>query len=219
MSLKSNIEKIENVLDGTSANLIIVTKTRPLEKLIDLYSIGYKVFGENRVQELVEKYEHLPKDIEWHLIGHLQTNKVKYIAAFVHTIHSVESFKLLQEINKQAQKHNRVVNCLLQIYIAKEESKFGLSETEALEILNHSELPSMRNVLIKGVMGMATNTSDNEVVKREFKSLKSFFEQIKNIKKDNVSLTEISMGMSNDYPLAVAEGSTLVRVGSAVFVD
>lgn len=217
MSLYSNIQKITTALSGSNCQLIIVTKTKPIDTLQEVYDLGYKVFGENRVQELVEKYEALPKDIVWHLIGHLQTNKVKYIAPFVSLIHSVESFKLLEEINKQAAKNNRVINCLLQIYIAKEETKFGLSEQEAIDILQLEELNNLLNIKIIGVMGMATNTVDIEVVKNEFRTLKSFFDQIKFIQKPNVALTEISMGMSGDYELAAQAGSTMVRVGSAVF--
>ena len=217
MNIASNIQKILSELKDKNCKLIIVTKTRPVEVLKQVYDLGYKVFGENRVQELTEKYEVLPKDIEWHLIGHLQTNKVKYIAEFVSLIHSVESFKLLEEINKQAAKCNRVIPCLLQIYIAKEETKFGLSETEALDLLNSNELTTLQNIRIVGVMGMATNTTDIAIVKNEFKSLKIFFDSIKHISKPNISLSEISMGMSNDYQFAADAGSTMVRVGSAVF--
>ena len=217
MNIASNIQKIQSNLSGKNCKLIVVTKTRPVETLKEVYDLGYKVFGENRVQELTEKYETLPKDIEWHLIGHLQTNKVKYIAGFVNLIHSVESFKLLEEINKQAAKHNRVIPCLLQIYIAKEETKFGLTESEALDLLNSNELSTLQNIKIVGVMGMATNTTDITIVQKEFKSLKTFFDSIKHITRPNVALSEISMGMSNDYQIAAETGSTMVRVGSAVF--
>lgn len=215
MQLQKNIKTIEENLSGSDCKLIIVTKTRPVEVLQQVYDLGYKTFGENRVQELVSKYEALPKDIEWHLIGHLQSNKVKYIAPFVSLIHSVESFELLKEIDKQALKHNRIINCLLQVYIAKEETKFGLSEPELVEILDN--VSSFKNIKIVGLMGMATNTENQETVRQEFKTLKNLFDQVKTIKTENIDLTEISMGMSNDYMIAKEEGSTLVRIGSAVF--
>lgn len=215
MQLQKNIKTIENNLSGSDCKLIIVTKTRPVEVLQEVYDLGYKTFGENRVQELVSKYEALPKDIEWHLIGHLQSNKVKYIAPFISLIHSVESFELLKEIDKQALKHNRIINCLLQVYIAKEETKFGLSEPELVEILN--TITSFKNIKIVGLMGMATNTENIVTVRNEFKSLKNLFDKVKTIKTENIDLIEISMGMSNDYIIAKEEGSTFVRVGSAVF--
>jgi pyridoxal phosphate enzyme (YggS family) len=217
MSLKSNIQQIEEKLKLFDTHLIIVTKTKPISLLMEVYDLGYRVFGENRVQELVEKHENMPKDIVWHLIGHLQTNKVKYIAPFVSLIHSVDSFKLLEEINKQALKNNRIIDCLLQIYIAKEESKFGLSEAETLEILNDINLAKSTNIKIVGLMGMASNTADNAIVEKEFATLKHFFEEIKTISRPNVNLTQLSMGMSNDFELAAKIGSTMVRVGSAVF--
>lgn len=215
MQLQKNIKTIEENLSGSDCKLIIVTKTRPVEVLQEVYDLGYKTFGENRVQELVSKYEALPKDIEWHLIGHLQSNKVKYIAPFISLIHSVESFELLKEIDKQALKHNRIINCLLQVYIAKEETKFGLSEPELVEILN--TITSFKNIKIVGLMGMATNTENIVTVRNEFKSLKNLFDKVKTINTENIDLTEISMGMSNDYIIAKEEGSTFVRVGSAVF--
>jgi PLP dependent protein len=215
MDISQNISKIAAELAPFSAKLIAVTKMRSLDLLTELYNTGHKIFGENKVQELVPKYEALPKDIEWHLIGHLQTNKVKYIASFVHTIHSVDSLKLLEEINKQAAKNQRVINCLLQMYIAKEETKFGLDEGEAADILK--EIEAFENIKIVGVMGMATNTSDINLVRNEFKSLKSFFDKIKTINTHNIEMTEISMGMSGDYLVAAQEGSTMVRIGSAIF--
>ncbi len=217
MSIAENIARIKAEIAPFQTRLVAVTKLRPIESLQELYDTGHKVFGENRVQELVPKYEALPKDIEWHLIGHLQTNKVKYIAQFVHTIHSIDSFKLLEEVNKQAAKNGRIISCLLQMYIAKEETKFGLDELEALQILNSVELEQLKNVRIIGVMGMATNTDNMEVVRNEFRTLKTFFESVRLIKKDNVQFSEISMGMSGDYLLAAEEGSTMVRVGSAIF--
>ncbi|MDH4461277.1 MAG: YggS family pyridoxal phosphate-dependent enzyme [Spirosomataceae bacterium] len=219
MNIATNIAHILSDLAGTSAKLVAVTKTKPIELLQEAYDANCKVFGENKVQEMVSKWEVLPKDIEWHLIGHLQTNKVKYMAEFVSLIHSVDSLKLLQEIDKQAAKHQRRIDCLLQIYIAKEDTKFGLSEEEALEILHSEEFKTMKNIRIVGVMGMATNTDDLTQIRLEFRSLKAFFEQLKSTfqSTENLALAEISMGMSGDYLIAAEEGSTLVRVGSAIF--
>lgn len=183
---------------------------QPPEKLMEVYNAGHKIFGENKVQEMVDKHEILPKDIEWHLIGHLQTNKAKYIAPFVSMIHSVDSLKLLQEINKQAGKNKRVIDCLLQIYIAKEESKFGLDITEAEYIINSEALKAMKNVRIVGLMGMATNTDNKELISNEFKSLKLFFDK-------NPSFSVLSMGMSSDYLIAIENGSNMIRVGSSIF--
>ncbi len=219
MNIAQNIQNINSSLAGTSARLIAVTKTKPIEDLQAAYDADCKIFGENKVQEMVQKWDVLPKDIEWHLIGHLQSNKVKYMAHFVAMIHSIDSLKLLQEVDKQALKYERVIDCLLQIYIAQEETKFGLSQEEALEILDSPELKTMKNVRIVGVMGMATNTDNQEQIRLEFRGLKSFFETLKSRypATDNIQLKEISMGMSGDYLLATEEGSTLVRVGSAIF--
>jgi PLP dependent protein len=219
MNIAKNIEKINSSLSGTDARLIAVTKTKPIQDLQEAYQANCKIFGENKVQEMVQKWEVLPKDIEWHLIGHLQSNKVKYMAPFVSVIHSIDSLKLLQEVDKQALKNNRTIDCLLQIYIAQEETKFGLSQEEALEILESEEFKLLQNIRIVGVMGMATNTDDQEQVRLEFRSLKLFFDQLKSTlpAMNNVSLKEISMGMSGDYLIAAEEGSTLVRVGSAIF--
>ena len=219
MNIAQNIEKIKAELVGTSARLIAVTKTKPVEDLQAAYDGNCKVFGENKVQEMVEKWEVLPKDIEWHLIGHLQSNKVKYMASFVSMIHSIDSLKLLQEVDKQALKNNRVIDCLLQIYIAQEETKFGLSEDEAREILDSEEFKAMKNVRIVGVMGMATFTDNQEQIRLEFRGLKAFFEALKTkyAPAINLQLMEVSMGMSGDYLIAAEEGSTLVRVGSAIF--
>lgn len=220
MSIAENIQKIEAEI-APDAKLIAVTKTKPVEMLMEAYNAGFKRYGENKVQEMEMKHEQMPKDIEWHLIGHLQTNKVKYIAPFVAMIHSVDSFKLLQEINKQAAKNNRVINCLLQLFIAQEETKFGLSEEEAKELLTSDAFKELKNVRIVGLMGMASNTDDEAQIRREFKSLKLFFEHLKkwsvDCKLPTVNLKELSMGMSSDYRIAVEEGSTLVRVGSAIF--
>ena len=219
MSVAKNIEEINTSLMGTSARLIAVTKTKPIEDLQAAYDANCKIFGENKVQEMVQKWEVLPKDIEWHLIGHLQSNKVKYMASFVAMIHSIDSLKLLQEVDKQALKHERVIDCLLQIYIAQEETKFGLSQEEALEILESAAFKAMKNVRIVGVMGMATNTDNQMQVRLEFRNLKTFFDALKSkySEKHNLQFKEISMGMSGDYLVAAQEGSTLVRVGSAIF--
>lgn len=200
------------------ARLLAVSKTKPAAMLAEAYEAGQRLFGENHVQEMVAKQAALPADAEWHLIGHLQTNKVRYIAPFVSLIHSVDSLKLLQEINKQGAKAGRVINCLLQIYIAQEETKFGLSEEEALAILQGPELAAMEHVCITGFMGMATNTGDMAQVRREFASLKRFFDQcVAQFSSPRIKLRELSMGMSSDYEIALEEGATLVRVGSAVF--
>jgi PLP dependent protein len=219
MAIAQNIQYINDSLKGTTARLIAVTKTKPIEDLQAAYEANCKIFGENKVQEMVQKWEVLPKDIQWHLIGHLQSNKVKYMAHFVSMIHSIDSLKLLQEVDKQAFKANRVIDCLLQIYIAQEETKFGLSQEEALEILDSNEFKNMKNVRIVGVMGMATNTDNQEQIRLEFRGLKESFEELKSKypSTDNLYLKEISMGMSGDYLIAAEEGSTLVRVGSAIF--
>ncbi len=217
MSIPQNIQKIEDEI-APDAKLIAVTKTKPVEMLMEAYNAGFKRYGENKVQEMEMKHEQMPKDIEWHLIGHLQTNKVKYIAPFVAMIHSVDSFKLLQEINKQAAKNNRVIDCLLQLFIAQEETKFGLSEEEAKELLTSDAFKELKNVRIVGLMGMASNTDNEAQIRKEFKSLKKFFDELNSsLCTQNSTLTELSMGMSSDYLIAVEEGSTLVRVGSAIF--
>lgn len=215
-TIAENIAAIEEQLQG-KARLIAVTKTKPVEILQETYDAGFRRFGENKVQEMTAKYDALPKDIEWHMIGHLQSNKVKYMAPYVSMIHSVDQFKLLKEINKEAKKNDRVINCLLQIFIAEEETKFGLSETEAREILESEELASLNNIKIVGLMGMASNTDDNNKVRQEFRALKNMFESLKSYDKENVEMKELSVGMSGDFPIAVEEGSTFVRVGSAIF--
>jgi pyridoxal phosphate enzyme (YggS family) len=217
-SIKENVDEILSKLENTEAKLIAVTKTHPLEKLQILYDLGCKTFGENRVQELTEKYEKLPKDIEWHLIGTLQTNKTKYIAPFVSMIHSVESFKLLKEINKRAKQNERVIECLLQMHIAEEDTKFGLDEKELYEILESEELKAFENIKLVGLMGMATFTENENQVRSEFKKLKILYDKVKaNFTTQNIDFRELSMGMSGDYPIAIQEGTTLVRVGSAIF--
>ena len=216
MPIQNNLHKIKSSLPR-QVTLIVVTKTHPVNKLQEVYDAGHKIFGENKVQELVDKYEALPKDIEWHLIGHLQSNKVKYIAPFVSFIHSVDSLKLLQEINKQAEKNNRIINCLLQIYIAKEETKFGLSFEEAEQLINSKELQDLKNIKITGFMGMATNTENKEQINNEFKSLKQFYDKFSNFSIFNLQLSNLSMGMSSDYLMAIEQGSTMIRVGSSIF--
>lgn len=219
MDIAQNIKNINIKLTPTNTKLVAVSKTKPAEMIQEAYDSGWRRFGENKVQEMVEKHETLPKDIEWHLIGHLQSNKVKYIAPFVSLIHGVDKAKLLKEINKQAAKHNRVVNCLLQLHIAQEDTKFGLSFAEAKEILASDGFAQMKNVSVVGVMGMATFTEDETQIRNEFRSLKTFFDEIKGEfdHLSNVDLQEISMGMSGDYEVAIQEGSTMVRVGSAIF--
>jgi PLP dependent protein len=218
MNIKNNIERFTQVLPA-NCRLIAVSKTQPAEKLQEAYDAGQRIFGENKTQELTAKYEALPKDIEWHMIGHLQTNKVKYIAPFVSLIHSVDSFKLLSEINKQAVKVNRTINCLLQVYIANEDTKFGFSETELIEMLNSDSFKGLSNIKIYGLMGMATLTEDEKQIRKEFRNLKSLFEKIKTMQLPSLDMRELSMGMSSDYKIALEEGSTLIRIGTAIFGD
>jgi len=221
MAIAEQISLINKQLNDSAARLIVVTKTRSIAELQETYAAGAIEFGENRVQEMVEKQAVLPKDILWHQIGHLQTNKVKYIAPFVHLIHSVDSLNLLKEINKQGAKNNRIIHCLLQIFIATEESKFGLDFKEAEALLMNPAFAEMQNIRIVGLMGMASFTADEEQIRREFKSLADFFQQLKNnktgISTGLVEWAELSMGMSGDYLIAVELGATLVRVGSAIF--
>ena len=218
MGVKESIIHFQQVLAGTNCKLIAVSKTQPVPALEEAYEAGQRIFGENKAQEMVAKAEVLPADIEWHMIGHLQTNKVKNIAPFVHTIQSVDSLRLLEEINKQAVKNNRNINCLLQLYIAEEESKFGLSVNEAEELLASDSYKQMENIKIAGVMGIATNTDAENQIRKEFKELKRIFDTLKSrYFQDNAAFKEISMGMSSDYKLAIAEGSTMVRVGSSIF--
>ncbi len=214
--ITDNIHQIDRELQGR-ARLIAVTKTKSVDMLQEAYDAGCRLFGENKVQEMVDKQPQLPADVEWHLIGHLQTNKVKYMAPFVAMIHSVDSLKLLQEINRQAAKHNRVIACLLQIYIADEETKFGLLPDEAETLLHDPVLTDLSNVRIAGLMGLATNTDDENQIRQEFRGLKQLYDKLAQIHKPNCQFTELSMGMSGDYRMAVEEGSTLVRVGSAIF--
>lgn len=218
MDIRNNLQAIENELKGTSCKLIAVSKTKPISLLMEAYEAGCRRFGENKVQEMTEKAEQMPQDIQWHMIGHLQSNKVKYIAPFVHLIHSVDSLKLLQEINKQAFKNNRIIDCLLQIHIAEEETKFGMDKEEVEALLSSEEFKALQNIRIKGLMGMATFTDNQEQVRKEFRSLKQLFDQLKSkYQSAGIDWQEISMGMSGDYKIAIEEGSTLIRVGSSIF--
>ena len=218
MSIKNNIEKLKKELQEYNCSLIAVSKTHPVELIKEAYDAGQRDFGENKVQELVDKQPQLPGDIRWHLIGHLQRNKVKYIAPFVHMIHSVDSEKLLKEIEKQGRREDRTISCLLQVHIASEESKFGLSEDALDALINGDVLSQAKHVKVKGLMGMATFTDDEEQIRSEFKKLKSIFDRLKNSSlPDNAVMEELSMGMSSDYSIALEEGSTMVRVGSAIF--
>jgi pyridoxal phosphate enzyme (YggS family) len=212
-------ENIKNILKSIpeEVTLVAVSKTKPVSDLMEAYNSGQRVFGENKIQEMVEKHEEMPKDIEWHMIGHVQTNKIKYMAEFVSLIHGVDSYKLLKEINKQAKKHDRIMDCLLQIKIADEDSKFGMSSNEAIEILQSKEFSELKNVCILGVMGMATFTDNQEQIKSEFSFLKTTFGTLKKLETQNFKPEIISMGMSGDYELAIECGSTMIRVGSSIF--
>jgi len=215
--IQENLTKIRQTIPS-NVTLVAVSKTKPVELLEEVYATGQRVFGENKVQEMTDKYEQMPKDIQWHLIGHLQSNKVKFIAPFVAMIHSVDSMKLLQEINKEAKKNNRIIDCLLQFHIAEEETKFGLSIEEATEIIETKEFVEMQHISIVGIMGMASFTKNQEQVRQEFRTLESYFKILKShFFKFNTDFKEISMGMSGDYLLAIEEGSTMVRVGSSIF--
>ncbi len=217
MNIAENINSIKNNLPE-NVRLVAVSKTKPNEDILEAYNAGHKIFGENKIQDLVRKYEQLPKDIEWHFIGHPQTNKVKYIAPFVHLIHGVDSLKLLKVIDAEGKKNNRQIGCLLQFHIAEEDTKFGLSLSESKEILESKEFKNLGNVFIAGVMGMATYTENTQQIRNEFKSLKTIFNALKNEYFSAIkNFSEISMGMSDDYQIAIEEGSTMIRVGSKIF--
>lgn len=217
MSIAENIDLVKSHLP-VQVKLVAVSKTKPVEMLMEAYRHGQRAFGENKVQEMVAKYEAMPKDIEWHFIGHLQTNKIKYMASFVHLIHGVDSFKLLKTIDAEARKVGRIIPCLLQFHIAEEETKFGLSLDEALEMLGSEEYRALKHISLSGVMGMATFTDDETQIRKEFAALKSYFDNLKtNYFSGNPQFKEISMGMSGDYLIAVEEGSTMVRIGSTIF--
>ncbi|QXP69863.1 YggS family pyridoxal phosphate-dependent enzyme [Polaribacter sp. R2A056_3_33] len=211
--IKENLLEIKQSLPE-NVTLVAVSKTKPLEDLQEAYAAGQRIFGENKIQEMVDKYDALPKDIQWHMIGHLQSNKVKYMAHFVDLIHGVDKFSTLKEINKQAKKHDKVINCLLQVKIAKEDTKFGLSFDEINEILASEAFAELKNIKITGFMGMATFTDNKKQLEEEFSSLNTFFNELKTQK---LSLKTLSMGMSGDYMLAIENGSNMVRVGSSIF--
>lgn len=213
MSIKKNLLKILDDLPK-EISLVAVSKTKSNEEIMEAYEAGQRIFGENKIQEMALKWSELPKDIEWHMIGHVQTNKVKYMGEFVSLIHGVDSLKLLKEINKQAIKHNRKINCLLQMHIAQEQTKFGLNETELFELIGSEEFGNLKNLKIKGLMGMATFTDNEEQIAKEFSYLYSIYSKLKNRIPD---VNVLSMGMSGDYKIAIQRGSTMVRIGSSIF--
>lgn len=216
MIIKNNLQDILNSIPS-HVTLVAVSKTKPVSDIMQAYDAGHRVFGENKVQDMVEKYEEMPKDIEWHMIGHLQRNKVKYMSSFVSLIHGVDNFKLLKEIDKQAKKHDRVIDCLFQIKIAEEDSKFGMSAKDASKILSSKEFSELKNINVTGVMGMATFTDDESQIKQEFNNLKNTFDSLKSLETFNFKPETISMGMSGDYKLAINCGSNMIRVGSSIF--
>lgn len=216
MNIAENLSQIISSLPS-HVTLVAVSKTKPVADLMEAYHAGQRIFGENKIQEMTEKWEQMPKDIQWHMIGHVQSNKVKYMIPYVSLIHGVDSLKLLKEINRLAAKWKRTVDCLLQIHIAEEDTKFGLDEKEIHEILNSEELKTFENIRIVGLMGMATFTENQEQIKREFLHLKSIFDQYNQLNTANCRLNILSMGMSGDYQLAIECGSTMVRIGSSIF--
>lgn len=218
MGIKENLDSIKKTIKNPACNLIAVSKTQSVEAIMEAYEAGQRDFGENKVQEMTDKQASLPKDIRWHMIGHLQTNKVKYLIPYVYLIHGVDSFKLLLEINKQAEKSDTIINCLLQVHIAQETHKFGFDESELETLISGDDIRKLKNIQIQGLMGMATYSEDLEVVRKEFKYLKSLRDKLNSSElPSNVSLKELSMGMSGDYLLAIEEGSSMVRIGSAIF--
>lgn len=217
MSVSENLDNLRKELPER-IKIVAISKTKPEEIILEAYRAGHKIFGENKVQELVSKYENLPKDIEWHMVGHLQTNKVKYIAPFISLIHSADSLKLLTVINKEALKNNRIIDCLLQLRIASEETKYGATFNEIRNIISSKEFREMKNVRITGLMGMATFTSDKTIISKEFSYLAECFRQLKELfYSDSGYFKELSMGMSDDYHLALQAGSTMIRIGSLIF--
>lgn len=214
--IKDNLQHIVSQLPE-QVTLVAVSKTKPVSDLMEAYNAGQRIFGENKIQEMVEKHEQMPKDIQWHMIGHVQRNKVKYMASFVSLVHGVDNFKLLKEIDKQAQKHDRVIDCLLQIKIASEESKFGMTKHEAVQIITSEMFSELKHVRVVGLMGMATFTDNLEQIAQEFKYLKQTFDELQQHQAENCKLETLSMGMSGDYQLAIECGSTMVRVGSSIF--
>ena len=216
MSIKENLLKIKSSLPE-NVTLVAVSKTKPVSDLMEAYETGQRIFGENKIQEMTEKWEQMPKDIQWQMIGHIQTNKVKFMAPYVSLIHGVDSLKLLEEINKQALKYNRIIDCLLQIHIAEEETKFGLNEEELKDLLASETFKNLNNIRIVGLMGMATFTENQSQIKKEFIHLKSIFDNYQQLNSKNCQMNTLSMGMSGDYQLAIACGSTMVRIGSSIF--
>ena len=216
--IAENLKRIKADLPA-EVSLVAVSKTKPNAAILEAYEAGQRIFGENKIQEMTDKYDALPKDIAWHMIGHVQRNKVKYMAPFVALIHAVDSLRLLVEIDKQAKRNDRVIPCLLQLFIADEETKFGLSEEELYDLLNSDEFKSLTHIKIQGLMGMATFTADQEQIKQEFSTLHTIFEKVKATYNHlpNVACDTLSMGMSNDYPIAIASGSTMIRIGSTIF--
>ncbi len=218
MAIKNNIIEFQNKLKGPSCKLIAVSKTKPVQTIREAYDAGLRIFGENKAQELAIKQKSLPDDIQWHMIGHLQRNKVKLIAPFVHMIHAVDSSRLLLEINKHGEKNNRTINCLLQVHIATEEAKFGFNENELLDLIKNSEIGTFNSIKIQGLMGMATFTNNMDEIRIEFRKLKTLLDRIKTMNlSQNVNMQELSMGMTNDYAVAIEEGSTMIRIGTAIF--
>lgn len=219
MSIVDNLRLIQQGIPS-NVSLVAVSKTQSVEKIRETYNLGHRIFGENKVQELAAKQKELPQDIEWHLIGHLQTNKVKYIAPFISLIHSVDSLKLMKEIDKEALKNRRIINCLMEFYIASEETKFGLSLVEAKNILASADFKALKNIRITGVMGMASFVDNEAIIRSEFKNLVDYFNIInEEFFADVAYFNEISMGMTSDYRIAIEEGSTIVRIGTAIFGD
>ena len=216
MSIATNLNEIKATLPE-QVTLVAVSKTKPISDLMEAYNVGQRIFGENKIQEMTEKYEAMPKDIQWHMIGHVQSNKVKYMAPYVALIHGVDSLKLLKEINKEAKKNDRIINCLLQMHIAEEETKFGLDTVELNEILLSDEFKNMHNIKIVGLMGMATFTENQDQIKKEFQQLKALFDTTRELITENCQLSNLSMGMSGDYHHAISCGSTMVRIGSSIF--
>jgi pyridoxal phosphate enzyme (YggS family) len=216
MSIQDNLLKIKSQLPE-NVTLVAVSKTKPVEDLMEAYHAGQRIFGENKIQEMTEKWQQMPKDVEWHMIGHVQSNKVKYMVPYVKLIHGVDSLKLLKEINRQAVRWRKSINCLLQIHIAEEETKFGLDEKELEELLNSDEFKEMKNINVIGLMGMATFTDNEKQIKKEFQYLKTIFDKVSKLNTTNCQLNTLSMGMSGDYQLAIEYGSTMVRIGSSIF--
>ena len=216
MSIKQNLLEIKSDLPK-NVTLVAVSKTKPVSELMEAYEAGQRIFGENKIQEMSDKFDEMPNDIQWHMIGHVQTNKVKFMAPFVSLVHGVDSLKLLEEIDKQALKNNRVIDCLLQIHIAEEDTKFGLDETELFEILGSETFKNLKNIQVKGLMGMATFTEDESQIKKEFTVLKQLFDKVNTLSTISYPISILSMGMSDDYKIAIECGSTMVRIGSSIF--